>query len=276
MDVNNPNYTSFRIAVSNEFQEVFSHFYFAANHTEQSITRTLYPTYQTIMIFNFGSKASLVSQRDTKIEMDKCLILGPIKQAFEYTLPVGSEILVANFKNDAFYRFFGNAILSDYLPFNPDQLLDENCFTNVWHELNGIHSVWEKVDFILTFCKPYLKDRDSNFEPIANFSDETHSQNPIKAIAGEINKSERSVQLNYKKFFRYSSKDINRYHRFLKATELIQNSISDDSKPDWFEIISQCGYYDQSQLIHDFRHFINLTPNQFLKFQQDICYAKPE
>ena len=83
-------------------------------------------------------------------------------------------------------------------------------------------SVSEKVDFILNFCKPYLKDRDSNFEPIANFSDETHSQNPIKAIAEETNKSERSIQLNYKKFFRYSSKDINRYHRFLKATELIQ------------------------------------------------------
>lgn len=269
------DYTSFSIAVPNEFQEVFSHFYFAANHTRQTISKTLYPTYQTIMIFNFGAKASFVSEKKAAIEMDKCLVLGPIKQAFEYTLPVGSEILVANFKDDAFYRFFGSVALPNHVPFDPNILIHENCFTDLWHKLKEIHPAAEKADYILSFCKPYLKDRDHNFEPIANYSDETNSQNPIKAIAGERNRSERSIQLHYKKFLGYSSKEMNRYHRFLKATELIQTLISDGMKPDWIEVVSHCGYYDQSQLIHDFKHFINLTPSQYLKFQQSICFAKP-
>jgi AraC-like DNA-binding protein len=43
---------------------------------------------------------------------------------------------------------------------------------------------------------------------------------------------------------------------------------------DWFEVINECGYYDQSQLIHDFKHYINLSPAKYLKFQQDICNPK--
>lgn len=276
MEENEQGYINFSISVPEEFQNVFSHFYFASNTTDQPITKTLYPSFQTIMIFNFGTKAFLISRLDTKLTMDKCLLLGPIKQAFEYTLPVGSEILAANFKDDAFYRFFGNVPLSDHLPFNPDHLLDENCFTHLWHELEKVNDVTEKVTSVLEFCRAYLKPSESNFEPISNFGDENNVQNPVKAIARETNRSERSVQLDYKKFFRYSAKEVQRYNRFLEATELIQTMVTQDIKPDWFEIIGRCGYYDQSQLIHDFRHFINLTPKQYVKFQHDICYAKKE
>ncbi|TGD59796.1 AraC family transcriptional regulator [Flavobacterium humi] len=269
------DYTSFRITVPEAFQEVFSHLYFAANHTKQVISKTLYPSYQTIMIFNFGAKASLVSRQGATIEMDKCLLLGPIKQAFDYTLPVGSEILVANFKDDAFYRFFGSAALPGNIPFDPDGLLDENCFTSLWHELQEIGTVAEKADYVFRFCQPYLKDRSSTFEPIAHFREQDNAQSPIKVIAEESSRTQRSIQLNHKKYLGYSAKEISRYHRFLKATGLIRDWASEGTKPDWHDIISQCGYYDQSQFIHDFKHFINLSPNQYLRFQQDICFAEP-
>lgn len=267
-------YHEFRIAVPGTFEDVFSYFYFAENNTQQPVTKTLFPFFQTILIFSFGSKISLISQQRTKKEADKCLLLGPIKQAFDYTLLPGSEILVANFKADAFYRFFGDALLSQYLPFDPDKLLKENCFTILWNELKEIKSATEKVNFILAFCKPYLQNRNTTAALFANTIDE--ALNPIKVIAQETQRSERSAQLDYKKIFGYSAKAINRYHRFLKAVELIQKIMLNSPKPDWFEIIEQCGYYDQSQLIHDFKHFIHLSPKQFLQFQQDICFAKPE
>lgn len=274
METNEQNDKNFRISVPTAFEDVFSYFYFAENNTDKPITKTLFPSYQTILIFSFGSKVSFTSRQNTKIEADKCLVLGPIKQAFEYSLPAGSEILVANFKADAFYRFFGKVLLSDRLSFHPDELLDENCFTNLWYQLKEMPSASEKVDFILEFCKPYLRNWNTTSELLSAFEDET--LNPIKVIAHEIHQSERSVQLNHKKIFRYSAKEINRYHRFLKAAELIRNIASNSAKMDWFEIIEQCRYYDQSQLIHDFKHFIHLSPKQFLKFQQDICFVKPE
>jgi len=274
MTTNEKGYKNFSIPAPTEFEDVFFHFYVAKNNTGQSVTKILLPSYQTILIFCFGAKASLITRQNTKIEIEKCLVLGPVKQAFEYTLTDGAEILVVNFKNDAFYRFFGNAVLSDPCPMHPDELLEENCFTNLWYKLKRINSSLGRIKYILEFSKPYLRDRNVTAERLTDFKDEALS--PIKAIAQETVQSERNIQLKHKKYLGYSAKEINRYHRFLKAAELIQNMAENAAKMDWFEVINACGYYDQSHLIRDFKHFLNLAPKQFLNFQQEICIPKPD
>jgi AraC-like DNA-binding protein len=265
---------NFRIAVPSAFETVFSHFYFAENKTAFPVTKTLLPSFQTILVFNFGTKSSLKSEKNTTLEVEKCIVLGPIKQAFDYTLEPNSEILVANFKEDAFYRFFGNALLTHALPIHPDALLAENCFSVLWEELNLLSDTKERVDYILEFCKPYLKEQNALTTLLADFKEE--NLNPIKAIASQTNQSERNIQLNQKKFFGYTIKEINRYERFLKAVEVIQKDILNDSKTDWLSVVEQCGYYDQSQLIHDFKYYMNISPTKFLKFQNDICSSKRE
>ncbi|WON93587.1 MULTISPECIES: helix-turn-helix domain-containing protein [unclassified Sphingobacterium] len=264
-------YLSYKISARKEFEAVFSHFYYAENKSEHTITKTLLPSFQTIMVFNFGTQAFLVSKQKTKIEVDKCIVLGPIKSAFEYSLPPDSNILVANFKGDAFYRFFGRALLSNHLPVHPDEVMEENCFTHLWFQLNSIDSTEEKVDHILNFCKSYLNQQNTTSHLLANFRSDT--MNSIKSIAEETKQTERNIQLIHKRHFGFSAKEVNRYHRFSKAIELIQKTDLSKEKVNWFEIIDQCGYYDQSQLIHDFKHFINLSPKNYLKFQRDICRA---
>lgn len=269
MVTENSNYSNSRIPVPTAFEAVFSHFYFAQNKTTETITKTLLPSFQTILIFNFGAKALLHSKNKTEIEIEKCLVLGPIKQAFDYSLPPNSEILIANFKDDAFYRFFGNANVDGHLPINSDDLLNENCFTDLWAELHKINDTNQQVNYILEFCKPYLKQRNLIAEKLTDFKDET--LNAIKAIAYQQQQTERNIQLNHKKHLGYSAKEISRYQRFLKAIELIQNSASKSLKID---VIDQCGYYDQSQFIHDFKHYTNISPTKYLKFQEDICNPK--
>ncbi|BFM43916.1 hypothetical protein CFS9_25570 [Flavobacterium sp. CFS9] len=263
---------NYRIAVPSAFDTVFSHFYFAENKTNIPVTKTLLPTFQTILVFIFGEGASLKSQQNTTLEVQKCVVLGPIKQAFEYTLNPDSEILVANFKEDAFYRFFGSALLTHSLPINPDTLLAENCFALLWEELNERSDPKERVDYILEFCKPYLREQHVMTSLLTDFREK--NIDPIKAVAAETNQSERNVQLNQKKFFGYTIKEISRYERFFKAVEAIQKDILKDSKTDWLAIVEQCGYYDQSQLIHDFKYYMNISPTKFLKFQSDICSSK--
>ncbi|WP_343555075.1 AraC family transcriptional regulator [Sphingobacterium sp.] len=274
MKSDDQTYRSYRLSVASEFEAVFSHFYFAENASVQVITKTLLPSFQTIMVFNFGAKARLVSNGQNEIEVDKCIVLGPLKSAFEYILLPGSQILVVNFKGDAFYRFFGKAFLSDHLPMNPDEALEENCFTYLWHQLNAMPSVSDRVNCILDFCRPYLKLQHETAALLVDFKDSTC--NPIKSIAEETGQTERNVQLMQKKYFGYSSKELSRYQRFVKAIGLIQDVLLSSKKVNWFEIIDECGYYDQSQLIKDFKHFINLSPRNFVKFQQDICQASGE
>lgn len=264
---------NYRIAVPLAFETVFSHFYFAENKTNFPVTKTLLPSFQTILVFNFGVKSTLKSQQSTILEIEKCIVLGPIKQAFDYTLEPNSEILVANFKEDAFYRFFGN-VLFDSLPIHPDALIQENCFSLLWEELQQISDVAERVAYILDFCTPYLREQNEITTLLADFKEE--NLNPIKAIASKVNQTERSIQLNQKKVFGYTIKEINRYERFLKAVNEIQKNIINQSKTDWLTIVEECGYYDQSQLIHDFKFYMNISPTKFLKFQNDICSSKAE
>lgn len=264
---------NYRIAVPSAFKTVFSHFYFAENKTEYPITKTLLPSFQTILVFNFGTKSVLKSNQNTILEVEKCIVLGPIKQAFEYTLQPNSEILVANFKEDAFYRFFGNALF-DTLPIHPDALIQENCFSLLWEELKKIPDTTERVGYILDFCKPYLREQSEITTLLNDFKEE--NLNPIKAIASKVNQTERNIQLNQKKVFGYSIKEVNRYERFLKAVSEIEKNIENQSKTDWLSIVEECGYYDQSQLIHDFKFYMNISPTKFLKFQRDICSSKAE
>lgn len=269
MMIQNKTYSSFRIVVPAAYENVFSHFYFAHNQSSETITKTLLPSYQTIMIFNFGAKALLHSKQNTQIEVEKCFVLGTIKQAFSYSLPPQSKILVANFKNDAFFRFFGNVSLTQNVPINPDDLSDENCFTALWYKLNTIDNANQQVNYILEFCEPYLREQNVIAEELTNLKEK--SLNSIKVVASNTKQSERNIQINHKKYFGYSAKEINRYQRFIKAVEMIENSTSMSSKNDWFTIINECGYYDQSQLINDFKHYLNISPTKYLKFQQDIC-----
>ncbi|RLJ33723.1 AraC-like DNA-binding protein [Chryseobacterium sp. 7] len=264
-------YHEYRISVPQEFENVFTHFYFAENSSETSVTKTLLPTYQTILLFCFGESAMMSTREKTIIDIDKCMVFGPVRQAFEYTLPTDCSILVANFKDDAFFRFFGKISIEQSVR-HPDKLLEENCFTELWHQLTQLTSATEQVDHILEFCKPYLQDRDMTSKLLSSF--ENDLLNPVKVIAEQTQQTERNIQRKQKEQFGYSLKELTRYNRFLKAIQLIEKETEKQNQVKWFTIIDECGYYDQSQLIHDFKHFINISPAQYLKFQQEICNPK--
>lgn len=264
------NYNQYRIQVSNEYRDVFSHFYFAENKNQNPITKTLLPSYQTIMIFIFGNDVLLHTQQDKTLTLNKCIVLGPMKQALEYTLQLNSELLVANFIDDAFYRFFSKVLLNSNSPTNPDVLLDSNCVEVLWAHLNKKQDNNSRVAYILEYCKPYLSEQSA----IANQLIKVDSEilNPIKTIAELNNESERNIQIKHKKYLGYSAKEKIRFERFLKVMEYIQENIDKDCiQIDWFDVIQNYGYYDQSHLIHDFKKYLNMSPTKYLKLQQDIC-----
>jgi hypothetical protein len=46
----------YRLPVPLEFEAVFSHFYFAENRSANPVTKTLLPSFRTIMVFNLSDK----------------------------------------------------------------------------------------------------------------------------------------------------------------------------------------------------------------------------
>lgn len=267
-----PFYETQSIAVPEAFEEFFTHFYYAANHTPYPVHKKLIPSFQTILVFNLGSKISISFDQNPSFDAPHNLIVGPIKKTIDYSLSPGAEMLVANFKWDAFYRFFGQSLKSfNEFIIEPDDLVKEQCFADVWIRLKEAPSLAEKIDLLLNFSLPYLRERKSNVAQVLAQNEANGAINTVKKIAAESGYSERNIQLNYQKYLGFSDKELNRYQRFKKAVELLSKANATSQPIDWLEIVAQCGYYDQSQLIHDFNHFIKMSPTHYLKLQEDLC-----
>lgn len=177
--------------------------------------------------------------------------------------------MVVTFKDDAFYRFFGD--LSDKK--SSDSLITDDflkeCFSAMWQDIEKLNSTAERIDSILEFCRPYLSVRHQVVEPLLNARN--MALDPIKSVAELSNQSVRHMQVHYKKYFGYTAKERRRYQRFLKAMTYIDSRHSIAKPVDWSSIAFDCGYYDQSHFIRDFKHFLNLTPSQYLQSREYVC-----
>lgn len=253
----------YRIPVPASWEQVFTHFYYAANHSSIPVQRHLLPTFSSIMAFNFGPPVPLQYGDEIFHPIEKTLVIGPIKQSMKYTMAAGSKILVANFKHDAFYRFFGKP-LQHYLT-DPDKLIQTHCFADLWQKIKDIEDPAVQVEQILDFSGTYLCERD----PAAAHIIEDGFNGSPKQLAAQRAQSERTIQLNYKKYLGFSAKEMNRYQRFQQAIEMLKKG----NTPDWFEIIHECGYYDQSHLIKDFTHYLGVSPQMYLQLQGEMCVA---
>src|SRR5690625_2008041 len=264
-------YVSNKIAAPSEFEDVYTHFYTAQNKTNSPIRKTLLPSYHTILVFNFGKATFFPSSQNEAVDIGKCLVLGPVKRACDYTLGPQTGFFVVNFKDDAFHRFFGRTLVSGHDALHPDELVEEDCFSHLWKQLMPMKSAEERAAYLVECCRPYLSESDETVQKItAHDSDD--ALDPQKTVADTTRQSKRNVQLKHKRHLGYSAKEYARYRRFLKTIAFLQQRLeSIDEQVDWFEVIDQNGYYDQPHLIRDFRLFLNITPSQYLTLHRDIC-----
>src|SRR5262245_50108567 len=56
------------------------------------------------------------------------------------------------------------------------------------------------------------------------------------------------------------------FHRLYRVRRVI-HGVQGRANVDWADISLSAGYFDQAHLIHDFREFSDLTPEQYLKFR---------
>jgi AraC-like DNA-binding protein len=267
-------YITGHISVPGQWDQVFDPFYYAINRQDEPVKKRLSPMFQSILIFNFGSPCYFYPTEQQPLLIEKSMVAGPLKLSHEYTLSPGTELLVAHFKLDAFYRFFGKHLQTydDFIR-HPDQLAGEHCFADLWTELKQLSGMQQRVDRILAFSASYIRERDKGSVDIVSGAQQEGNISPIKEIAGKKGQSERSIQLKYKKYLGYSAKEMSRYQRFKKALDFLQERTAKSDSVDWFEMVHEFGYYDQSHLIHDFNHFLGISPAQYIKLQASICIA---
>jgi len=97
------------------------------------------------------------------------------------------------------------------------------------------------------FARPYVRPQNALIMQIEQMRKENIQGSPVKEMAGRSGQTKRNIQLKHRQRLGYSVKELTRYERFLKARELVGRQISaGHKKVDWFDIIHDCGYADQS------------------------------
>jgi AraC-like DNA-binding protein len=88
----------------------------------------------------------------------------------------------------------------------------------------------------------------------------------IRDVARDAGLSQRRFIQLFAREVGMSPKLFCRVRRFRQALETVRHT----AVPNWGRVAVDCGYYDQSHLIHDFRFFSNLSPTEFVR-QRSEC-----
>jgi AraC-like DNA-binding protein len=82
----------------------------------------------------------------------------------------------------------------------------------------------------------------------------------VEALAARLGVSRQHLSRQFGQQVGLTPKLFARITRFRRATEAVRGR----RRADWAAVAAECGYFDQSHLIRDFRDFASVTPEQFL------------
>ena len=85
---------------------------------------------------------------------------------------------------------------------------------------------------------------------------------PIEDLATQTGYTRKHLGNLFQQQVGVTPKSLARMHRFRGALALLDNG---DGQVPWAELAEQCGYYDQSHLINEFRRFTGFRPSELAR-----------
>lgn len=257
--------------------DIVKHFYaLQTPPTDADQLAHLSPNYEMMLLFNFGKpfKVSFAADPISDLIVEKVAVLGPLRKMLNYEVPGGTDLIATIFNLDGFYRLF--QVSMDDIDSEKIQQADQK-YHDLWDTLKGISSQTDRIDILSEYILSVTQAPDEATLPLHNgapyFNDPLIQ--PAKAIAADADLSERTIQLRFKKYVGYSPKEMLRFLRFKQVINSLEQN--PDPEIDWFDLIHDFGYHDQSHLIKDFQHFLGTSPQTFLKqiIGKEFCSTGP-
>lgn len=244
-------------------------------------TEHLSPNLEMMLIINFGApvRVSFGNAAFTGLQIDRVAAIGPLRQMLNYELLPDSDLIIGVFNPDGFYRLMQVPMneIGEESVINPDLLLNITGFSDLWKSLKALTSLEDRITLIKKHALAFIRDADEAASPLFAGIPYFHNPliQPVRAIAQAADLSERTVQLRFKKYLGYSPKELLRFLRFKKVIQSIQRRES--SQIDWYALVEEFGYHDQSHLIKDSNYFLGLSPQKFLRdiACKEFCVSLP-
>ena len=268
--------------VTGPLSEVVRHFYCIQTPPGfEKFDQHLSPDLEMMLVFNFGApvRISFADDEYNGLEINRVAVIGPLRKMLNYEVLANTDAIISVFNINGFYRLFqlpmdeigGEDIL------DPDELSKTTAFHDLWETLKNISSLNDRIQLLQNFVLAFIHETDDATAPLINGISYFHNPliQPVRAMAADSEVSERTIQMRFKKYLGYSPKELLRFLRFKQVINSIQQQ--DNKEVDWYTLVEEFGYHDQSHLIKDFHHYLGTTPLKFIRdiAGKEFCVSRP-
>jgi AraC-like DNA-binding protein len=240
-------------------------YYWIYTTDKESLTEVIYPSGYVELAINISNGNLTTMINDRYIKMPNIEVLGQLTLPGKFTITNGIRLLIIRFYPYASSLFFPNKV-SDFT----NDSIDLNDILN--NEAIGLYNIMieqdsinKKIDILELFLIQKLRSNEKKLEKlklaqsicgqIENYVEPFR----IKNLASYYGFSERYIQKLFLDFIGISPKSFFNIQRFNKSLKLIQSK-----DPSLTSIAYDCGYFDQSHFIREFKTFSGVTPSKFL------------
>lgn len=246
----------------NEFVEVFV--YFKGVQHEHNVDRFL-PNGDVEILIDFHDRPQFIYDNNTLKEIQACnRVWASGLRTEPITIPSGndSEMMVISFKKGRAASFF---------PFPMQEIADSVVDADlVWgtdlgllrEQLLAIDDVTTRFRIVEDFLLREFRSK-LDIDPCIAFAVEQMTSKPDAISIGKMNDQIGYSQKHFIQMFRravgVTPKSYLKIMRFQKAVAKIDGGNDND----WRTIALECGFYDQSHFINDFKHFSGFTPEHY-------------
>lgn len=252
----------------NEFIEIFV--YFKGVQHVHNVDRFL-PNGDVEILIDFHDGPQFIYDNDTLKEIQACnRVWASGLRTEPITIPSGndSEMMVISFKKGRAASFF---------PFPMQEIADSVVDADlVWgtdlgslrEQLLAIDDVPTRFriveDFLLSEYRSQMKiDKCVSFA-ITEMTERPDAIN-IARMNHQIGYSQKHFTDLFRRAVGVTPKSYLKIMRFQKAVAIIDAG----NDHDWRQIALECGFFDQSHFINDFKHFSGFTPEQYSKIHSN-------
>jgi len=158
------------------------------------------------------------------------------------------------------------------------RILPDNCIDILWQDraafgfvagmMSRAHRV-ETSEPVLTVAVRFLPGAARAFFdlPLHTLQDEHPALDDlwprVEDLAGTLGVSRQHLALQFREYVGLNAKTFAMVRRFRQASAAVRRQRAEHI--DWAGLAGECGYYDQSHLIHAFQLFAGETPEAFAR-----------
>lgn len=257
--------------------QFIDHFFYHAGYHPEHLVDRLLPDGEVQLIFDLTDYPKYIYDNETLKEIQTCQkVWFSGFRTTPITIPSGqeSEMLIVQFKKGKAFPFMMEPMHAlTNLVVDAEQAISREILV-VREQLLEALTPFEKFQLLeAQLLKQYRSKLKEN--PFVDFAVTTIVSSPdqysIRQIAAKAGYSQKHIIKLFKEQVGVTPKAFLKVIRFQKAIQQIEAQRA----VDWSAIAYDCGFYDQSHFIANFKGFSGFTPSEYLEQRGDFLNYIP-